>query len=198
MCYPKPGPRCTAHARERLNRAKEQWAAAHTISDRHLAFAAMKDAEKQYDTTPGGQQELRDRINSEGDDGGMLSARVEHGIIVRNTMLSRAKLIDKGDVAITHHASDEEISDPIARRVAQNANLHKLAAAAEQETRRVKKAPTVTISALEDDIDLSVMTDAILAEADELTGEPAEGALDSDDPASDPEFDAWFAEQIRD
>ncbi len=76
MCKPKPGPRCTPHMRNRLNRAATRLTEARRDLETHpnavhlqqrLTKAESNHAEIQalYDATPGGQQELRSAIKSE-------------------------------------------------------------------------------------------------------------------------------------
>ena len=76
MCKPKPGPRCTPHMRNRLNRAATRLTEARCNLDtqpdavhlqQRLNKAESNHAEIQalYDATPGGQQELRSAIKRE-------------------------------------------------------------------------------------------------------------------------------------
>jgi hypothetical protein len=77
MCKPKPGPRCTPHMRNRLTRAATRLTDARRDLDaqpnavhlqQRLIKAESNHAEIQalYDATPGGQQDLRSAIKSEG------------------------------------------------------------------------------------------------------------------------------------
>jgi hypothetical protein len=78
MCKPKPGPRCTPHIRKRLDNAAARIDSAraaleknpgHARLQRRLAAAeaAHRDTRDLYDSTPGGQNELRTAIAVEPD-----------------------------------------------------------------------------------------------------------------------------------
>lgn len=70
MCKPKPGPRCTPHIRKRLDKAAARIDVARIALDENPAHArlqrrvaaaeaAYRDNLEVYDSTPGGQNELR-------------------------------------------------------------------------------------------------------------------------------------------
>ncbi len=76
MCKPKPGPRCTPHMRDRLDKSTARIEQArqrlserptHARLQRRLAAAEADHAEtlKLYDSTPGGQDDLRAQIDAE-------------------------------------------------------------------------------------------------------------------------------------
>ncbi|WP_287164555.1 hypothetical protein [Rhodococcus sp. (in: high G+C Gram-positive bacteria)] len=78
MCKPKPGPRCTPHIRKRLDKAAARIDSARTALDENpsharlqrrvaAAEAAHSDTCDLYDSTPGGQNELRTAIAAEPD-----------------------------------------------------------------------------------------------------------------------------------
>lgn len=50
MCYKKPGPRCTAHAKEALRRAAAAFVADPTSFD---GYSNLRLAQNAYDQTPG-------------------------------------------------------------------------------------------------------------------------------------------------
>ena len=78
MCKPKPGPRCTPHIRARLDNAAARIDLARTKLENNpnharlqrrvaAAEAAHRDTRDLYDSTPGGQNELRTAIAAEPD-----------------------------------------------------------------------------------------------------------------------------------
>ncbi|PBI91848.1 hypothetical protein BKP42_52670 [Rhodococcus erythropolis] len=80
MCRPKPGPRCTPHIRKRLDKAAARLDSARAGLDQNpthaglqrrvaAAEAAYRDNLKVYDSTPGGQNELRTAIEPEPEPG---------------------------------------------------------------------------------------------------------------------------------
>lgn len=77
MCYAKPGPRCTAHARADLQRAQERWDA--DPSEKN--FKALEEARRIYDSTPGGQKELSAHLATQDDDAVRL--RIDAGKMLR-------------------------------------------------------------------------------------------------------------------
>lgn len=97
MCYAYPGPRCTPHARKQLLAAEEMWATAETNAERVAAMEVVKQAQLKYDATLGGQKELREQIERDGDPTGELALRLERGIKDRETSLALIKSAEKGD-----------------------------------------------------------------------------------------------------
>lgn len=80
MCKPKPGPRCTPHIRKRLDKAAARIDSARAALDENpsharlqrrvaAAEAAYSCTRDLYDSTPGGQNELRTAIASEREPG---------------------------------------------------------------------------------------------------------------------------------
>ncbi|WP_260684583.1 hypothetical protein [Rhodococcus sp. KBS0724] len=78
MCKPKPGPRCTPHIRKRLDKAAARIDSARAALEENpsharlrqrvaAAEAAHRDTRDLYDSTPGGQNELRTAISAEPD-----------------------------------------------------------------------------------------------------------------------------------
>ncbi|WP_336883047.1 hypothetical protein [Rhodococcus globerulus] len=76
MCKPKPGPRCTPHIRARLDNAAARIDSARAALEKNpnharlrqrvaAAEAAYRDTRALYDSTPGGQNELRTAISAE-------------------------------------------------------------------------------------------------------------------------------------
>ena len=76
MCKPKPGPRCTPHIRARLDKAAARIDQARAALDENpsharlqrrvaAAEAAHRDTRDLYDSTPGGQNELRTAMAAE-------------------------------------------------------------------------------------------------------------------------------------
>lgn len=73
MCKRKPGPRCTPHAKQALDRARDAYLQANTAPDstpEQVRAALQNVAEKQriYNSTPGGQRELEAAIAETGSD----------------------------------------------------------------------------------------------------------------------------------
>jgi hypothetical protein len=78
MCKPKPGPRCTPHIRARLDNAAARIDSARAAFEKNpshvrlrqrvaAAEAAHRDTRGLYDSTPGGQNELRAALATEPD-----------------------------------------------------------------------------------------------------------------------------------
>lgn len=68
MCYAKPGPRCSRHAREKLDRATEnltQLVRTHApLDERTKAVERVLQAEEEYDATPAGLALLEQQIGT--------------------------------------------------------------------------------------------------------------------------------------
>ena len=75
MCYAYPGPRCSYHARVKLEKAVSAYHSATTSEDQHDSFMAMKEAQEEYDATPAGIKELQAKLDNSYD------ARLEQKII---------------------------------------------------------------------------------------------------------------------
>lgn len=98
MCYAKPGPRCTPHAKKLLDKAVAEAVEEQTFT----TFEAMKHAQEDYDRTPGGQAELREKIDQETDERKRrkFEDRLEYGIESRRLALDEIKARDHGDVNV--------------------------------------------------------------------------------------------------
>jgi len=111
MCYPKPGPRCSAHAAELLQKAKIRRRAASGFD--FEARQAVDDAQLEYDATPAGIRELERRIgqdvNSASSDG-TYELRLQLGRAKREERLAAVKMKDQGDVL--HEGPSQEASYP--------------------------------------------------------------------------------------
>lgn len=99
MCYPKPGPRCSAHAAALLLKAK----IANRENSSFETKIALKEAQEVYDSTPAGQKELQRRIRQQEharNQKGIaeFSDRLEAGVKARAYQLSLSGLADKGDM----------------------------------------------------------------------------------------------------
>lgn len=118
MCKPKPGPRCTPHMRARLDQATARVATArarlaehptHARLGRRLAAAEADYAQTLalYDSTPGGQDELREAIAAATDpnDRDALTARL------RDAERLRAEQTDALRRARAEHTDTEGTDD---------------------------------------------------------------------------------------
>lgn len=104
MCYAKPGPRCSAHARASLVRAKQALKSTNKFTDPEQYFA-LKEKEAQarldFDATPAGQKYLERRIVQYAH---YPDAKVEYedrlalGKARRAAQLAALKSPDQGDV----------------------------------------------------------------------------------------------------
>lgn len=93
MCYAKPGPRCTSHARNQLIAAQVAYATDRSFEN----FEKLKVAQAEYDMTPGGQRELLKTIMKDGDETGLLNTRLTYGRQMRLLALAAIKTDDQGD-----------------------------------------------------------------------------------------------------
>lgn len=178
MCYASPGPRCTSHALKTLTRARAQWDNAKTVPERHAAMAALKEAERQYDATPGGQQTLRAMIQADGDADGMLSARLDYAVQRRRSMLAAIHSTDKGDITSSHVVEDEHVPSGTRRR---------FAAMASASTVPVATIPTQTPHGRADDAE-------VLPDLDD----PDPQQLQAEEDLLGEDFTKWFDEMTRD
>ena len=118
MCKPKPGPRCTPHMRTRLEQATARVATArarlaehptHTRLQRRLAAAEADYAQTLalYDSTPGGQDDLRAAIEATTD------PHDRHALTVRlrDAERLRAEQVDALRRARTEHTDEEGTDD---------------------------------------------------------------------------------------
>jgi hypothetical protein len=103
MCYPKPGPRCSAHAKTRYIRLLQKQQALINASDitweqsRKLQ-AEVAIAELDYDSTPVGQAHLKLRIEQGKDYNGALAERLNNARALRTMQLQKIKAVDAGDI----------------------------------------------------------------------------------------------------
>lgn len=103
MCYKKPGPRCTAHAKEALRRAATAFA---TDTSSFEAYSDLRLAQDAYDQTPGGMRELERNIATTDDPQKQeaLQLRLDEGRDRRAAALALIKMDDQGDIA---HATED-------------------------------------------------------------------------------------------
>lgn len=94
MCYPKPGPRCSKHAKDHLRKAVKAYKKNPSLDAREN----LQEARDQFDATPEGIAELEKQIEkTPGDE--RLSERLEAGKARRKMSLDALKLSrDYGDV----------------------------------------------------------------------------------------------------
>jgi hypothetical protein len=103
MCYPKPGPRCSAHAKAKyVSLLQKQKAARDSNSltweqSQHLK-TAVNAAELDYDSTPVGQARLELRIKQGMSRDGDIEERLENARALRAMQLQAVKAEDAGDV----------------------------------------------------------------------------------------------------
>ena len=110
MCYPKPGPRCSAHAAALLIKAKHNQRMARENADPSLSFEEktalnhkhnqfVEEALHAYDATPAGIKELqrRYRDHAAGANTEYL-LRLKAGIALRKQQLEAIKTVDTGDI----------------------------------------------------------------------------------------------------
>lgn len=108
MCYKKPGPRCSGHARVALEKARvhtqEMFRSNASFPELLDAVDAEKAALRQYDMTPEGMSVLEGNIASGGDTSGALRERLLLGRTLRQMALDQLKLEDEGDIP---HAGED-------------------------------------------------------------------------------------------
>lgn len=96
MCYPKPGPRCSAHAKTSLKQAASKYKSA--PSD--VTYAAFAKAQDDYDATPEGIKRLKKQVNKQPDNIAA-STRLMNGMARREHALRELKMShDYGDVSV--------------------------------------------------------------------------------------------------
>jgi hypothetical protein len=105
MCYAKPGPRCSAHAADKLTKAKRNMKLFMRDNDHSVGtYQSVQDdvtaAEQEYDATPAGMRELQRRIRDySGSQRDNYRLRLERGVALRRAQLAAIKAEDKGDIA---------------------------------------------------------------------------------------------------
>lgn len=119
MCYAKPGPRCSAHARASLVRAKQALKKTNKFTDPEQ-YLVLKEKEAQarldFDATPAGQKYLARRIVQYSDHEGVKAEyedRLALGKARRAAQLAELKSPDQGD--IPHEDTGEKLSVPLTR-----------------------------------------------------------------------------------
>jgi len=115
MCYPKPGPRCSAHAKARhiaLRQARSEMRRKGVYlswEEESVLEAELKAAELDFDSTPVGQARLELRLTQEMDYDGSLAERLAHVKELRRLQLEAVKATDAGDI---HNHGDNGVQLP--------------------------------------------------------------------------------------
>lgn len=96
MCYKKPGPRCSGHARKALRKAQ----VAYQKDTNYDNYVAMRKAQEEYDLTPAGQKDITAQMEAESnfEKRYMLQQRLEHAVEARQEALRAINESDQGDV----------------------------------------------------------------------------------------------------
>lgn len=110
MCYPKPGPRCSAHAKTKYVSLLQKQKEARdnnslTWDQRQKLQEAVNAAELDYDSTPVGQSRLELRIKQGMNRNGDIAERLENARALRTMQLQAIKAEDAGDIN-NHEDSD--------------------------------------------------------------------------------------------
>lgn len=111
MCYPKPGPRCSAHAAALLLKAK----IANKESRSFETGVLLQEAQEAYDATPAGQKELQRRIQ-QSEHSHNEKALTEYAERLRSAQerrayqLSLSGLADQGDIKHTLPSKTSKIN----------------------------------------------------------------------------------------
>lgn len=88
MCYPKPGPRCSAHAQQNLERTRAVYEA---DTENLEAYEQWREAQEDYDMTPRGMEELQQKAD-------VLAEKAKTDVKtrrIRNELLNRLELMRK-------------------------------------------------------------------------------------------------------
>lgn len=107
MCYPKPGPRCSAHAATALRKAQETFSKEQTYEN----FQSLKEAQDEYDKTPRGLSALEERANDEtipSEERFAALDRFIHGKESRAKALKAIKHDDAGDVDVIDQVNGDK------------------------------------------------------------------------------------------
>lgn len=117
MCYPKPGPRCSAHAAASLSKAitEARESKDQTFADYARLQTKVEEAEREYYATPAGQKVL-DQMISENAAGAKL--KKERGKLDRTAALAALKTADAGDIK---HTSAAPLVSPLSSTEFQSA-----------------------------------------------------------------------------
>ena len=109
MCYPSPGPRCSAHAALALTKAKVRARTERSLEARE----ALDATQLEYDATPAGMRELRRRINQyDGTERTEYELRLALGQAKRAERLRAIKTDDRGDLRHSPPESAKETAFP--------------------------------------------------------------------------------------
>lgn len=88
MCYPVPGPRCSAHAYKELVEAEKKFVNCTDPSTKLLLGASLEEKQNTYDSTPRGQNDLRRAADlAEGLEKEELLLRLRRGEEIRKQQL---------------------------------------------------------------------------------------------------------------
>lgn len=113
MCYPKPGPRCSGHAKQKVVSTHKKMMEAQDKDDVESYVSAADEhalAQQDYDMTPKGQQALLTAIENTGDKDYKLRNRQERGALKRAEALKKIGKKDQGD--IDYHSLAPSIKIP--------------------------------------------------------------------------------------
>ena len=115
MCYPKPGPRCSSHARQALRKA----AAVAKREESYDAYDKLKKAQEDYNMTPEGIKRLERAYKKTKSDSAkdLLDLNIQR----RKDALKAVNLMDYGDVK--HGEQDKKWSDITTFQAAHQAGL---------------------------------------------------------------------------
>ena len=122
MCYKRPGPRCSGHAKQKLDATRKRMIEAQDKDDVEAYVTAADEyklAQQDYDMTPKGQKSLKEAIERTGDKDYTLRNRQERGALKRAEALRKIGKRDEGDIDHQTLAPSIVISQPtgIAARV---------------------------------------------------------------------------------
>lgn len=122
MCYKRPGPRCSGHAKQKLDATHKRMIEAQDKDDVEAYVTAADEyklAQQDYDMTPKGQKSLKEAIERTGDKDYTLRNRQERGALKRAEALRKIGKRDEGDIDHQALAPSIVISQPtgIAARV---------------------------------------------------------------------------------
>lgn len=101
MCYKKPGPRCSYHAKKKLREAKaklKETGFDHGMEVYAKAKEEVEAAQLDYDSTPAGMGEMKLRIERKEDRNGAIAARLDYCKANREAMLAKVKAEEQGDI----------------------------------------------------------------------------------------------------
>lgn len=101
MCYKKPGPRCSYHAKKKLREAKANLKEKGFGSGMEVYTQAKEEVEAaqlDYDSTPAGMAEMKLKIERGEDHNGAIKARLDYCQANRKAMLAKVKAEEQGDI----------------------------------------------------------------------------------------------------